>query len=128
MSDPVLIAIVTTVGGIIVALVGAAGIKRHRVVDAIHEQVANDHSTNLRADVDQLIAMGAAHGVALDRLEDLIRAYADRVTALESALLLMSARLGDGEARFADLERHRLVVDDRLDGIAARLRKGDHHS
>lgn len=122
MSDAVLIAIVGTIGTVLSAWFGAWAVKTRRIVAATHEQVANDHESNLREDVDQLLALAAAQGAAIGRLEELIRAYVERLTALESGFLLMSARLGDGETRFADLERHRLVADDRLDGIAARIR------
>lgn len=126
MSDPVVIALIGTIGTIPTALIGAWGVKTGRILAATHRQVANDHGTNLRDDLDQQTAMLASHGATLDRLEDLIRAEMSRTAALESGFLLVTARLGDGESRFAEAERHLRIVDERLDGLAARIRKGDH--
>lgn len=125
MSDAVLIAVVGALATVLSAIAAAWATKTGRILAATHEQVANTHSTNLRDDLDKQTAMLAAVLAGQDRQDDLIRAYAERLTALESGFLLMSARLGDGETRFAELDRHRLVVDDRLDGIAARLRNTD---
>lgn len=71
-------AVVTTVGVVLVALIGVLTTmlqRQHKTLGVVREQVQNSHSTNLRDDVDrvldgvsQLAEMSRAHGYELGHL------------------------------------------------------------
>lgn len=125
MSEEIWVALITTVGLVLVAIAGAWGNQIRKTLSATHEQVVNDHGDkpNLRHDVDEikdglqtLLAWRIRH-------DDEAEMHKQRTAAVESALLLAVARLGEGENRFVAVERRLGAVDDRLDAHAARIRQ-----
>lgn len=87
----VLVAVIGAIGLVLVAVVGA---RRNGRVKAIQEQVQNDHSTNLREELDHrhnesmtLLNTVAARLLITDsrmlRLEQLMQSQAQRIDAVE---------------------------------------------
>ncbi|MGX9346391.1 hypothetical protein [Microbacterium sp. KNMS] len=52
MTEGVSVALVTTIGGILVAVIGVLGASINSKLGRVRAQVENDHSTNLREELD----------------------------------------------------------------------------
>jgi hypothetical protein len=96
MSDPVLITIVTTIGGIIVAALGliANDVKKVKKDAATsRKQTQNDHEVNLRDDLDQkhaaVMSVLNLHGETLNSLQ---RSDRNQWSAIERIRLRMHKR------------------------------------
>ncbi|RWZ52943.1 DUF2746 domain-containing protein [Labedella phragmitis] len=99
MSDAVLVALIGLVNGVVTLVLGAL---LNGKVNAIRHQVKNDHSSNLRDDLDTVLAQSKTTHAAVERLEDVQQTHGRDIRGLRSDI---------GELRGADREIRRELED-----------------
>ena len=127
MSEDFWIAVVGAVSLIVVAAIGVWRkdvVKTRKILVATHEQVVNDHGDkpNLREDIDEIKDALQVLLAWRIRHDDERALHMQRTSAVESAMLMVTARLGEGENRFVEMDRKLRVIDERLEAHAGRLR------
>jgi Protein of unknown function (DUF2746) len=124
MSDEVMIALISALSAIVLAVIGGGSVHMRRQkkrddhlntkLDVVKDQVTNDHDTNLRHDIDAVAGLvGSVKGI----LETLV----PQVQALQTTMNNMDRRVIDTDGRAiqvaSQLAEHMLTAQRRDDRI-----------
>jgi hypothetical protein len=131
MSDEVMTALISALSAVVIAVVGGGSLHMHKQkkrdehlntkLDVVKYQVANDHDTNLRHDLDAVTGL-------VGSVKSLIEALGPQVHNLQATMNNMDQRLIDTDRRgitvAGQLAEHMLtaqVRDDRIDRLEDKL-------
>jgi septal ring factor EnvC (AmiA/AmiB activator) len=124
MSDEVLIALISALSAVVLAVVGGGSVHMRRQkkrdehlndkLDVVKYQVANDHDTNLRHDLDAVTQL-------VGSVKGLLETLAPQVQNLQTTMNNMDRRLIDTDGRAihvaGQLAEHLLTAQRRDDRI-----------
>lgn len=124
MSDEVMIAIISALGAVLLAIVGGGSVHLSRQktqnthmndkLDVVKDQVTNDHDTNLRHDLD-IVTRG------ISSVKDLLENLGPQVHNLQSTMNNLDRRISDTDGRAIkvaeQLAEHILTAQRRDDRI-----------
>jgi septal ring factor EnvC (AmiA/AmiB activator) len=124
MSDEVMIALISALSAIVLAVIGGGSVHMRRQkkrdehlndkLDVVKDQVSNDHDTNLRHDIDAVTHL-------VGSVKSLLEALAPQVQNLQTTMNNMDRRLIDTDGRAiavaGQLAEHLLTAQRRDDRI-----------
>jgi methyl-accepting chemotaxis protein len=114
------VTLVVTFAPILVSMRRKAN-RTEETVNSVHEQVANTHDTNLRADLDKVAAAVTALGGPLSEVVSTLQDVKTKVEVTSTAVNYLTEDARQSRREFADLRADRRLDSEKIDRVAEQL-------
>ena len=129
MDEDVLITLITTLGGIVVAFFGGLHLIRQKKQDKhvsstlaeVKHQVANDHGTNLRNDIDTVTAAVGSALVLLETVNKTVLSLHTTINNIDQRVIESDKRSMFVSTQLADHLIWSREQEDRVDNLDQRI-------
>jgi cell division protein FtsX len=114
------VAVLLALSPIFVSMMRKAN-RTEETVNSVHEQVANTHDTNLRADLDKVAAAVSALGEPLSEMVKTLQDVKTKVEVTSTAVNYLTEDARQSRRDFADLRADRRADSEKIDRVAEQL-------
>mgnify|MGYP003586363078 CR=1 FL=1 len=126
MDEDVLIALITALGGVVIALIGGIHLIRQKRQDkhvnttlgAVKEQVTNEHDSNLRHDIDDVTTLVGSAMVLLETVNKTVLSLHTTVNNMDQRIIESDKRTMNVSAQLTDHLAWSREQEDRIDALA----------